>query len=322
MRRGIHWVNRPHKALDLRRPKKEFSMDARRKKILVAVDGSNQAFEAARYVSQLFLPNSMEVVLFHSFWEARKDPAYRHRNAFIAEWMTEQERAIQEFLERARQLFLEQGVPENVVITKIKERKLGIVRDIVEECQGGFDALVVGREGVSKLKDLVWGSIAKELIGYPLTIPLCVVGGTPEVGRILLGMDGSEGAVKALDYLGTILQSTNCEGALFHVIKSFDYVIVYADAGFEKAERAAKICLEKAICHLEEEGLSRDRMTTKIAVGADSCSRAIVEKAREDGYGTIVVGRRSLSGLQECFLGRVSNNVLKLAKQMAVWVVP
>jgi len=297
-------------------------MDARRKKILVAVDGSDQAFEAARYVSQLFLPNSMEVVLFHSFWEARKDPAYRHRHAFIAEWMTEQERAIQEFLERARQLFLEQGVPENVVITKIKERKLGIVRDIVEECQGGFDALVVGREGVSKLKDLVWGSIARELIGYPLTIPLCVVGGTPEVGRILLGMDGSEGAVKALDYLGTILQCTNCEGALFHVIKSFDYVIVYADAGFEKAERAAKICLEKAICHLEEEGLSRDRMITKIAVGADSCSRAIVEKAREDGYGTIVVGRRSLSGLQECFLGRVSNNVLKLAKQMAVWVVP
>ena len=297
-------------------------MVASRRKILLAVDGSDQAFEAARYVSQLFLPNSMEVVLFHSFWEARKDPAYRHRQAFIAEWMTEQERAIQEFLERTRQLFLEQGVPEDVVITKIKERKLGIVRDIVEECQGGFDALVVGREGVSKLKDLVWGSIAKELIGYPLNIPLCVVGGAPEVGRILLGMDGSEGAMKALDYLGTILQCTNCEGALFHVIKSFDYVIVYADGGFDKAERAAKICLEKAICHLEEEGLSRDRMTTKIAAGADSCSRAIVEKAREDGYGTIVVGRRSLSGLQECFLGRVSNNVLKLAKEMAVWVVP
>jgi nucleotide-binding universal stress UspA family protein len=297
-------------------------MDARRKKILVAVDGSDQAFEAARYVSQLFLPNCMEVVLFHSFWEARKDPAYRHRQAFIAEWMTEQERAIQEFLERTRQLFLEQGVPEDVVITKIKERKLGIAGDIVEECQGGFDALVVGREGVSKLKDLVWGSIAKELIGYPLNIPLCVVGGAPEVGRILLGMDGSEGAMKALDYLGTILQCTNCEGILFHVIKSFDFVIACADGEFQKAKRAGKISLEKAICHLEEEGLSRSRMTTKIAAGADSCSRAIVEKAREDGYGTIVVGRRSLSGLQQCFLGRVSNNVLKLAKEMAVWVVP
>ena len=297
-------------------------MVAGTRKILLAVDGSDQAFEAARYVSQLFLPNCMEVVLFHSFWEARKDPVYRHRQAFIAEWMIEQERAIQEFLERARRLFLDRGVPEDVVITKIKERKLGIVRDIVEECQGDFDALVVGREGMSKLKDLVLGSIAKEFIRYPLHIPLCVVGGTPEVGRILLGMDASEGAMKALDYLGTILQCADCEGALLHAIKSFDFVIASSDGEFQKAKRAAKICLGKAICHLEGSGLSRDRMTTKIAAGTDSCSRAIVEKAREGGYGTIVVGRRSLSGLKQCFLGRVSNNVLKLAKEMAVWVVP
>ena len=292
-----------------------------KRRILLAVDGSDQAFEAARYVSQLFMPNCMEVVLFHSFWEARKDPAYRHRQAFIAEWIIEQERAIQKFLERARRLFLDRGVPEDGVIIKVKERKLGIVQDIVEECQGGFDALVVGREGLSKLKDLVLGSIAQELIRYPLHIPLCVVGGTPEVGRILLGMDASEGAMKALDYLGTMLECTGCEGALFHVIKSFDFEIACADGEFQKAERVAKICLEKAICHLEQAGLSRDRMTTKIAVGKDICSRAIVEEAREGVYGTIVVGRRSLSGLKECFIGRVSNKVLKLAKEMAVWVV-
>jgi nucleotide-binding universal stress UspA family protein len=292
-----------------------------KRKILLAVDGSDQAFEAARYVSQLFLPNCMEVVLFHSFWEARKDPAYRHRQAFIAEWMNEQQRAIQEFMERVRRLFLDRGVPEDAVITKIKERKFGIVRDIVEECQGGFDALVVGRKGMSKLKDLVLGSIAKELIRCPLNIPLCVVGGTPEAGRILLGMDASEGAMKALDHLGSMLKCTDCEGGLFHVIKSFDFVIACADGEFQKAKRAGKICLEKAICHLEEEGLSRDRMTTKIAAGSDSCSRAIVEEAREGGYGTIVVGRRSVSVLKECFIGRVSNNVLKLAKEMAVWVV-
>jgi nucleotide-binding universal stress UspA family protein len=313
----LYW----HKTLDVAGSWKEFRMVSCRKKILLAVDGSDQAFEAARYVSQLFLPNCMEVVLFHSFWEARKDPAYRHRQAFIAEWMIEQERAIQEFLKRARRLFLDRGVPEELVITKIKERKLGIVRDIVEECQGGFDAVVVGREGLSKLKDLVLGNIAKELIRCPLHIPLCVVGGTPEVGRILLGMDVSQGAVKALDYLGTMLNCTDCEGAIFHVIKSSDFVVACAGGELQKAERAAEICIEKAICHLEEEGLSGDRMTTKIAVGTDTCSRAIVEEAREGGYGTIVVGRRSLSGLKECFIGRVSNKVLKLAKEMAVWVV-
>ena len=36
-----------------------------KRRILLAVDGSDQAFEAVRYTSQLFPPNRLEVVLFH-----------------------------------------------------------------------------------------------------------------------------------------------------------------------------------------------------------------------------------------------------------------
>ena len=42
---------------------------------------------------------------------------------------------------------------------------------------------------------------------------------------------------------------------------------------------------------------------------------------REGGYGTIVVGRRGLSKVYEFFMGRVSDKVLHLAKDMAVWIV-
>jgi len=56
-----------------------------RRKILLAVDGSDQAFEAVRYVSRLFPPNRMEVVLFNvmtkvpeSFWDVEKEPAFRN----------------------------------------------------------------------------------------------------------------------------------------------------------------------------------------------------------------------------------------------------
>ena len=296
-------------------------MVAYRRKVLLAVDGSDQAYEAVRYVSQLFLPNRMEVVLFHSLWEARKDSTYRHRQTFVSEWMIEQERAIQKFLERAHRLFIDRGVPEDAVSTKIKERKLGIVGDIVEECQNGYDAVVVGRQGISKLKDLVLGSIAKELIRCPIHIPLCVVGGTPNVGSILIGMDVTKGAMKPLDYLKTLLDCTDCEVTFFHFI-SFDSATRCSDGELQKAERAAETCLQEATCHLEQAGLSRDRIATKITAGTASCPKTIVEEARDGGYGTIVVGRRSLSGLQQCFLGRVSNNVLKLAKEMAVWVVP
>ena len=56
-------------------------MAEHRTRILLAMDGSDQAFEAARYASQLFAPNRIDVVLFHvttkipeSFWDIEEDP--------------------------------------------------------------------------------------------------------------------------------------------------------------------------------------------------------------------------------------------------------
>jgi nucleotide-binding universal stress UspA family protein len=46
-----------------------------------------------------------------------------------------------------------------------------------------------------------------------------------------------------------------------------------------------------------------------------------VEEARNSSCGTIVMGRRGLSRVEEFFMGRVSKKVLQLAKWNAVWVV-
>jgi nucleotide-binding universal stress UspA family protein len=46
-----------------------------------------------------------------------------------------------------------------------------------------------------------------------------------------------------------------------------------------------------------------------------------LEEARNNGYGTIVMGRRGISGVQEFFMGSVSSKVLQNATGMAVWIV-
>jgi len=96
-----------------------------RRKILLAVDGSDQAFEAVRYVSRLLPPNRMEVVLFHvmtkvpeSFWDIEKEPTYRHKVAATHAWDLQQKKEIQEFMEKARQLFLDQNVPEDSILPR------------------------------------------------------------------------------------------------------------------------------------------------------------------------------------------------------------
>ena len=90
---------------------------------------------------------------------------------------------------------------------------------------------------------------------------------------------------------------------------------------FQMAEEAMKMVSEESLDRFKKAGLELDKVTTKIVTGATSRAKAIVEEAKDGGYGTIVVGRRGLSRVAEFFMGRVSNKVMQLAKEMAVWVV-
>jgi nucleotide-binding universal stress UspA family protein len=303
-------------------------MSKYRRKILLSVDGSDQSFEAVRYVGQLFPPNRTEVVLFHvmskipeSFWDIEKNPTFRHQLAPVAAWATQQQAAMQEFMEKSRQLFVEQGFPEEAVSIKSQERQAGIARDIVREAQENYDAVVVGRWGVSKFKDLVWGSIANKLVAHLIHIPLCIVGGTPEAGKILVALDASEEAMGTVDYVATMVDGTDWGITLFHVIRGLDFMLPEAGEMLQDIEGAVKAFLERAVGRLEKAGLRPDHISTKTVSGVASRAKAIIEEANNGGYGTIVVGRRGLSRVEEFFIGRVSNKVMQLAKEMAVWVV-
>ena len=111
-----------------------------KRRLLIAVDGSDQALDAVRYVSELFPPNRVEVVLFHvmseipeSYWDIEKNPAFRHQLAPIAAWSMQEETRIREFMGKAREVFTDRGVLEDSVDLKIQEKKVGIARDILHK---------------------------------------------------------------------------------------------------------------------------------------------------------------------------------------------
>lgn len=297
-------------------------------KILLAVDGSDQSLDAARYVSQLFPPNRVEIVLFHvmseipeSYWDIQKNPAFRRKLAHVTAWATQQKTQIHEFMERSRQLFVDRGIPEKAVTLKIQDRQVGIARDISREAQDGYDALVVGRWGVSKVKDLVWGSVADKLVGHLAHIPIGVVGGTPYTGTILVALDASQEATGVADFVGSMVTGSNWKVTLFHVVRGFEDFTTEAQAELPQAEQAIVDVFEQSVAGLQKAGLKSDLITTKTVTNAPSRAKAIVEEAKKGGYGTIVLGRRGLSRVEEFFMGRVSNKVMQLAKEMAVWVV-
>jgi nucleotide-binding universal stress UspA family protein len=270
----------------------------------------------------LFPAEHTEVVLFHvltpfpeSFWDIEKEPQNLYEEDRIRSWEIEQNEKIQMFMEKARRLFLDQNFPQDAVRVKIQGRITGIARDIVHESHNRYDGVVLGRWGTSMLKDFLWGSVANKLIGRLIHTPVCVVGGTPLVGKMLVAIDASEGAKRTVDYVGAMADSSHWEIFLFHAIRDYDR---------NKTDQTEKIIgsiFKEAVDHFEKAGFNRHQIHTRIVSHVPSRASAIVVEALNGGYGTIVVGRRGVSNVKEFDMGRVSNKIIQMAREMAVWII-
>ncbi|MFH1351545.1 MAG: universal stress protein [Pseudomonadota bacterium] len=91
----------------------------------------------------------------------------------------------------------------------------------------------------------------------------------------------------------------------------------WTEAGKKERERV----FERARRHLLEAGLDPKRLNTKVITGVSSRAGAIIQEAEEGKYGTVVVGRRGLSKVEEFIMGRVSSKVVHMARDRAVWIV-
>jgi nucleotide-binding universal stress UspA family protein len=314
------------------------TMNSDEKKVLVAVDGSNQSLEAVRYVSKTFRSQSTQVVLFHVlsslpefFYDLGETPRIPQATATIVGCEIALRESINKFMSEARDILISAGISEEGVDSYIQDREEGIARDIIRESAHGYSAVIVGRNGLNKVNGFVLGSAASKVIERLIDIPIIIVGGKPNPGKILLGLDKSNDATQAVEYVGTMLDGSAFTVTLFHVVRGFNFLdqrfgsvinLTHKKEWREEAKLAMKPVFEEARSRLVDAGLDPKRINTKLVEGANSRAGAIVEEATKGDYGTIVVGRRGVSKVYEFLMGRVSNKVIQMAKDQAVWVVP
>ena len=312
---------------------------AKLKKILVAVDLSTHSLNAVKYVAQRCAPTDLRVNLMYvmptapeTFWDLERDAFFRERmKGKYAQWKRDTKKAAQTFLEDARNILVKAKFSENKVGLILRERKVGIARDILEECAQGYNAIVVGRKGLSKLEDIFLGSVSNKIVQAVHDIPVWVVGGDIRSEKMLLAVDSSKNSRKAVDYVGKFAADTKAEITLFHVVRSvslgFVDDLVLRD---ENTERLLLQEMDRDIPRmfrsykniLEKAGVVSDRISSKSILHSTSRAGDILKEAREGGYGTIVMGRRGLSKVREFLMGRVTSKVLSRAEGFAVWIVP
>jgi nucleotide-binding universal stress UspA family protein len=224
---------------------------------------------------------------------------------------------------------LDEGFGDDSVFVKIHECEVGVARDIIRESNNGYRAVVVGRKGMSRLMDIMMGSIAHKLMEKLSNIPVWLVGGTPWPGKLLLGLDPSPGAMRSVDHVGDILGGTDTDVALLNVVRAPNLFIPEIDDLapdkqrdlYDQAKEKMTPVFDNATNILTKAGFNQKQITTNLISGVGSRAGTIVEEAKREGCGTIVIGRRGITTVEDFFMGRVSNKVINLARDMAVWIV-
>lgn len=308
------------------------------KKILIAVDDSLQSKNAVRYVTRLSARlENLNIVLFNAqpmvsqflVDEAKKKvdsqrelKAVMERNAITS----------QKLLDNFRLLMGQEGVDESRIQTVIQPRKLDIAKDIIDFAQDGrFDALVIGRRGISSLQELFMRSVSSNITQNSNVIPVWIIGGDVAPAKFLVAVDGSEYSLRAIDHLAFALSdAVGISLTFLHVrpkLKDYcevDFEATQAQALEDLIRKGDKTCIDNfytvALKKLNEFDIGEDRIQTKTVTGVANIGAAILKEVQTGNYDTVVMGRSGVN--KSFFTGSVTSTVLNKISKGAVWLVP
>ena len=309
-----------------------------RKKILLAVDGSDQALEAVRYICTVVAPDRTDVVLFsvgigfpEVFWDMDNNPLYHSKKPKVMGWLADHQLVIGEFKEKAFSIFAAAGFPEAAIEVKTQTKKAGILKDIIQESYQDYSAIVVGRTGVSRLKDLVLGSMAGKLAEKIKHIPTVIVAGKPTSRRIMVDLYESIEAMRGVSCLGALAGADGLEISLCHCLKPPAMSRITSEGpnktGGEQDWRTYhanrfKPYMDEATQRLTDAGINAGQISRDFIFVRINTIQEIIGAAVNRKFGTIVVGRREVATfVQEHLRGRFSEKIIKSLNNMAVWVV-
>ena len=152
-------------------------------KILVAFDESENAKRAVDYIAQIF-PRDAEITLFSVLQDSAAicemnspelTPYFNsQKKAFCA--LEDQKSAIvSEASQKAMTSLIENGFQKELITIKIESKKKSVAKDIAEEARSGYSLVVLGRRGLSGIKEYFLGSISSKVLHMAPDVSLLFV---------------------------------------------------------------------------------------------------------------------------------------------------
>jgi nucleotide-binding universal stress UspA family protein len=305
------------------------------KLLIVAVDGSENSLKSLDYLGLIYDPvHNLEVVVLYvlptppQILVADKSSETRFRLLNIEEKNIEVAGRI---LGEARSMLIKRGFEEERIMGVHRKKQVGVALDICRFAEDKrADAVIISSRGRSRLETFFSGEVASKLLEHCWTCPVWVVDAAVNSRKVLVAMDSSENALRAAEHAGFMLSGTDSQVTLFHskrhLRRFLPQEIIDAAPELEelwkhKAAEHITPYMKKAKDALIQAGLAEELINTKVVDGSRSAAADILKEARDNNFGTIVLGRKGHSGVKEFFMGSIASKVLQDHAGMAVWIV-
>ncbi|MCF8061676.1 MAG: universal stress protein [Deltaproteobacteria bacterium] len=146
------------------------------KNILIAVDESENARRAVSYVGQLLGGlEGFSVLLLHVFPEPDED--FFRTQAEKEQWMEKRRQKMESVLADYRGMLIDSGFGEDQVRTRSTMRYCPSMAECILEERGEteYSTIVVGRQGLSRSEEFLFGSISSKIVNHARNCTVWVV---------------------------------------------------------------------------------------------------------------------------------------------------
>jgi nucleotide-binding universal stress UspA family protein len=152
-------------------------------KILIALDDSENAQRAVHYVADNF-QNHASITLFSVLTDTASlcdmnspelTPLFRSEQASFCQLEDKKHSLIKAACEKGQQILEEAGWDPTYITIKVGPKRKGVARDIVQEAAQGCDLIVIGKHGVSGIREFFMGSIPQKVLQLAKDVSVLIV---------------------------------------------------------------------------------------------------------------------------------------------------
>jgi len=283
-------------------------------KALIATDGSQNAYEAAKMFATLPHSGPLEVHVLTVIYMPPDDSggmAY----AWLPEFIQTEEARAKEGFEKIAALFVGDDVVTNHLICHGH-----VGHSIAEEARrANVDLIVIGAQGHSAIARVLLGSTSDFVATQACCSVLAVRSdNVPDTGlpiRVAIAYDGSEPARLAVDEFMKSSWGPKCDVHLLHVLPQGSMFTRATSQDIDGARTMGQAMVDEVAQRLKP---SVSNVSTHILEG-DSIGQTITEFAQDNGVDLVMLGETGRSAISQLFLGSVTRYVLRHA-ECSVWI--